>query len=268
MICRALRIIGSIDATALQAALDDVVRRHEALRTIVVRGAEPPYQRVYPPMPVPLTIRDLPSHPSRQQVAEDQLVEAEASSLPVEDLPLLRATLARFDGEDSVLSLVSHHLACDGWSMNLVVRDLIACYAARTGERPLDLPDALQYQDYTRWQLDSISQPAAMANMAYWQEQLDGARMFTLPTDRPIPAAYTAPYLRHSFVIDSDVTATISRFVKAERFSGLMVMLAAFNVLAHRISGTLDPAVSTMFHGRGEPQFKDTVGVLLNFLLM
>src|ERR1700712_363519 len=123
----ALRLAGYIDAAALQTALDDVVARHEALRTIVVRDAGPPYQQVHPPMSVPLTVRDLPPHPSRQQVAEEQLAEAEAISLDVEQLPLLRATLARFDSHDSTLSLVSHHSACDGWSLNLVLRDLAAC---------------------------------------------------------------------------------------------------------------------------------------------
>lgn len=263
-----LRVTGHLDPAALQAALNDVVARHEALRTIVVRNAHPPHQDVYPPMPVPLTVRDLPAHGSRQELAEAELAEAEASSLDVTHLPLLRATLARFDSADSVLSLVSHHLACDGWSMNLVVRDLAACYAARTGERPLDLPDVPQYQDYTRWQRDQLAQPASVANLAYWREQLDDARMFTLPTDHPVPATYTAPYIRHSFVLDSELAAAVSRFLRAERFSGSMVMLAVINVLAHRISGTLDPTVTTMFHGRSDPQFKDTVGMFLNFLVM
>ncbi|MFL6163724.1 MAG: condensation domain-containing protein [Jatrophihabitantaceae bacterium] len=264
---RALRITGSIDTAALRTALDDVVARHEILRTIIVRDGQPPYQQVYPPSPVPLTVRDLPPTPhlSRQRIAEEQLAEAEASSIDLQQLPLLRARLTRFDHRDSVLTLVTHHSACDGWSMNLLVRDLVACYAARTGERPLSLPDAPQYQDYARWQLANPAQPAAMR---YWREQLDGARIFTLPTDHPIPSVYTAPYIQHFFTIDSEVTAALTRFVKAERCSGFMVMLAAFSVLAHRISGSLDPAISTMFHGRGEPQFKDTVGLFLNFLMM
>ncbi|MDQ1721541.1 MAG: condensation enzyme [Pseudonocardiales bacterium] len=270
IVSKALRITGHVDMAALQAALDDVVARHEMLRTIIVRDAKPPYQQVRPPSPVPLTVRDLPPtpHQSRQEVAEDQLSAAEASSIDVEQLPLLRADLARFDSHDSVLSLVSHHSTCDGWSLNLVERDLAACYAARTGGHPLSLPNIRQYQDYARWQLANTDRPAAVANMAYWREQLDGAGMFTLPTDRPVPAVYTAPYLRRSFVIDADEMAAVSRFVKAEHFSVFMVMLAVFNVLAHRISGTLDPAISTMFHGRGEPQYRDTVGLFLNFLTM
>ncbi|MGI8664938.1 MAG: condensation domain-containing protein [Jatrophihabitans sp.] len=268
VITMALRITGHIDVAALQGALDDVVARHEALRTIVVRDAEPPYQQVYPPMPVSLTVRDLPATDSRRQVAEEQLAEADGASLELDQLPFLRAILSRFDSTDSTLCLVSHHLACDGWSMNLVMRDLAECYAARASGHPVELVRVTQYQDYIRWQLENRLQPASVANMAYWQEELDGAHTFTLPTDRPIPAAFTAAYVRHPFVIDGDVTAAITRFAKAERFSVFTVVLAAFMVLAHRIRGTLDPAVSTMFHGRSEPQFKGTVGVFLNFLTM
>jgi hypothetical protein len=267
IISRALRITGRIDETALQAALDDVVARHEILRTIVVRDGQPPYQQIHPPLPVPLTIHELPPTPpeARQQVAEEQLLEAEESSVEIEQVPLLRARLARFDNRDSVLSLVCHHTACDGWSMNLLLRDLAECYAARTGERPLSLPDAPQYQDYARWQLTTTPESA---KMAYWQRKLKDARMFTLPTDHPIPVEHTAPHIRHPFVIDSAVTAAVNRFTKTERCSGFMLMLAVFNILAHRISGTLDPTISTMFPGRGEPRFKDTVGLFLNFPTM
>lgn len=265
---KALRISGPIDAEALQAALNDVVARHEALRTTLVRDADQPYQQVHPPLPVPLTIRDLPAGQPRQQVAEELLIEAETSSIEVEQLPLLRANLARFDNQDAVLSLVAHHSAVDAWSMDLVTRDLAVCYAARVDKRSPVLPYVPQYRDYVQWQLRTVAEPAAAANLAYWQRQLDGAQMFALPTDRPTPTVYTAEYLRHPFAIDSDVAQAVSRIIKAEHFSGFMVLLAALNVLAHQIDGTLDPAISTMFHGRTQPSFRDTVGVFLNFPTM
>lgn len=270
IIYRSLRITGQLDVEALQAALDDVVARHESLRTIVARDAEPPYQEVRPPMAAPLVIHDLPgtAPESRQRLAEELLAEAEASNLDVEQLPLLRVNLTRFDPDDSVLSVVSHHSACDGWSMNILLRDIVARYAARTGERPPELPDLQQYQDYARWQLENFHQPDMVENRLYWKEQLDGAAIFTVPSDHPVPAVYTAPYLRYPFAIDNEVTAAVSRFAKAERCFDSMVMLAAFDVLAYRISGTLDLAVSTLFHGRGEPRFKDTIGVFMNFLTM
>jgi hypothetical protein len=265
-VSRALRITGHLDPVALQAALDDVVARHELLRTIVRQDARPPCQQVHPPMPVPLTVHDMPPmpHPARDEFAAQQLIKAEASSIDVEQLPLLRAELARFDSRDSVLSLVAHHSACDGWSMNLLLRDLTGYYAARTGERPLTLPEVRSYQDYVSWQHAEAAQ-SATAKLAYWYDQLDGARVFTLPADRTAPAEYTAPYLRQSFVIDADVAAAFTRFAKAEHCSGFMITLAALAVLAHRIRGTADPAIITMFHGRLAPQFRNTVGWFVNF---
>jgi hypothetical protein len=266
IVSMAVRITGAVDVAALQAALDDVVARHELLRTEIVRDAQPPYQQISAPMPAPLVVRDVPPSPgrSRDEVAEELLGEAERSSVPVEQLPLIRAVLSRFDERDSVLSVVSHHTACDGWSVTLLLRDLTAYYAARTGAQPLTLPEVTQYQDYVRWQLGNDR----AAKMAYWHKQLDGAGMFTLPTDRPVRTTHIEPYVRHSFVVDPEVTAAVSRFVKAERCSGFMVMLAAFNVLAHRIRGTFEPVINTMVHGRGQPEFRDTVGPFLNFLAM
>lgn len=270
VVSKALRITGHMDAAALQGALDDVVERHEILRTRVVRDAQPPYQEVHPASPVTLEVRDLPPTTDRPRdlIAEEILTEAELSSVYVEQLPLLKAVLTRFDDRDSVLSLMTHHTVCDGWSLHLIERDLAAFYAARTGARPLNLPPALQYREYTEWQLATTVGPGAERNMAYWHKQLDDTRVFTLPTDRPVVSEHTVPYALHDFVIAADMVDEVGRLAKSARCSSLMVMLAAFNVLAHRIDGTLDPVINTMIHGRGQPQFNDTVGPFLNFLAL
>jgi hypothetical protein len=126
VIARSLRVTGQVNTSALQEALDDVVARHEILRTVVVRDAEPPYQQIHRPSPVPLRVRVLPDveDRSRDAYAQELLIEAEQSSLNVEDLPLLRADLSTFDDRDSVLTVVSHHTVADAWSMQLIIRDL------------------------------------------------------------------------------------------------------------------------------------------------
>lgn len=268
IVTKALRITGPVDVAALRGALDDVVARHEVLRTVVVRDAEPPYQEVHPPAPVPLQVRDLPADgpEERDRIARELLTEVESSSLPVTELPLLRAVLGRFDERDWVLGLASHHTACDGWSLQLVTRDLAACYAARIEGRAADLPATRQYREYTRWQADAVSGAALERNLAFWRERLDGAPFFTLPTDRPVPPVHTRPYLARNFVIDAGVMAEVSGLARQTRSSRFMVMLAAFTVLAHRIGGSDDPVVNTIVHGRGRAEFHDTVGPFLNFL--
>ncbi|HJQ02754.1 MAG TPA: condensation domain-containing protein [Jatrophihabitans sp.] len=268
IVTKALRITGPLEVAALQAALDDVVVRHETLRTIVVRDSQPPYQRVYPPSRVPLEVRQLAAESgrSRDEQAEDILAEAELGSINVEELPMLRAVLARFDDRDSVLSLLTHHSACDGWSLHLVVRDLAACYAARTGERPLSLPPVTQYREYAEWQLRNAAGPEAERNLAFWREQLGDAGVFTLPTDRPVQPVHSQDYRSDNAMLSVEQAAAITQLAKSARCSGFMVMLAAFNVLAHRISGSTAPVINTIIHGRGQPQFKDTVGLFLNFM--
>src|ERR1700733_2367138 len=139
LIVFALRITGPVDVAVLQSALDDVVARHELLRTLVVRDADPPYQLVCPPCPVPLEVRDLPpvTGTSRDMVIQELLVEALAGTISAREVPLLRARLCRFDDRDSALFLTVHHSVSDGWLAQLVLRDLGAFYAARvTGIPP------------------------------------------------------------------------------------------------------------------------------------
>ena len=159
----ALRIAGRIDVPALQTALDDVVARHEILRTVVVRDAEPPYQQVHPPARVPLQVWDLPPaiDRSRDVVAEQLLNEVALSPLSPRQLPLLRAELSRFDDTDSVLTLLTHHTACDEWSMQVILRDLASCYTARAAGRAPVLPDLLQYREFAEVQLAEATAPAA-----------------------------------------------------------------------------------------------------------
>ncbi|MFF3070565.1 condensation domain-containing protein [Kitasatospora sp. NPDC057936] len=268
-VSKALRITGPVDVAALQGALDDVVVRHEVLRTVIVRDAEPPYQQVRPATRVPLHVRDLPVAWARRDAAAQQLLaEAESTALPVERLPLLRAFLTRFDERDAVLGLVSHHTACDGWALQLIHRDLAACYAARTAGREPGLPALRQYGEYTRWQAENQSGDAAAENLAYWRKRLDGAPFFTLPTDRPIPPEHTELYVARPFRFDAATTDAVAALAKAARCSRFMVMLGAFAVLASRISGADDPVVNTIVHGRGRPEYQDTVGPFLNFLAL
>src|SRR5580698_4383225 len=133
LIVMGLRITGPVDLAVLQGALDDVVARHELLRTLVVRDADPPYQLVLPPCQVPLEVRDLPAvtGKSRDMVIQELIVEAQAGTISARQVPLLRARLCRFDDRDSALFVSVHHSVSDGWSVGVIVRDLGACYVAR-----------------------------------------------------------------------------------------------------------------------------------------
>jgi hypothetical protein len=267
-VSRGFRITGQLDLAALQAALDDVVYRHEMLRTVIVHQAEPPYQEVHPPCRVPLRVRQLPNRPGldRQLCAEQVVAEAETTSLDVLDLPLVRAVLARFDDNDAVLALTLHHVACDGWSLQLVLRDLASCYAARVAGGVPVLPPAPQYREFALWQQRQLAGPEAVKSLSYWRDVLAGGGIFALPTDRPVSAEHTQPYAERSFTIDAAVISELTRFAKQAHCSMFMTVLASFNAFAYRLTGTTDPMIGTTIHGRGQPEFVDTVGPLINML--
>ncbi len=268
IITRSLRVKGQVDTSALQQALDDVATRHEILRTVVVRDADPPYQEIHPPAPVPLRVRVLPYIEGRLRdaYAQELLVEAEQSSVDVTDLPLLRAELSMFDDRDSVLTVVSHHTAGDGWSMQLIVRDLAECYTARAAGQVPALPPVRQYREFTAREQSLAASPMAREARAYWRQQLKGARFFALPVDHRLTEPLASPYHSHHFIIEADVMTAVSAIAKSAHATTFMVLLAAIDVLAYQVTGTTDPVVRNITAGRGERQFQDTVGVTLSFV--
>jgi condensation enzyme len=262
----ALRITGRIEIAALQWALDRVVERHEVLRTVIQRDARPQVQVIKAPCAVPLRVRDLPPArgTSRDAMAKELLNEAEQSTIDPKEAPLLRAALNRFDDSDSVLTLAIHHTACDEWSVQVILRDLAACYAAEATGRPLALPAARQYREFTSWQRAAATARSTAAAHVYWQEKMRGARIFAVPTDRPVPEVHARPYSAYHFAVGG---AAATRLAETVRTSTTTILLAAFNVLVHRIAGTTDQALDTLTTGRNGARFADTVGPLMNFLV-
>ena len=265
MIVSALRITGAVDLALLQGAFDDVVARHELLRTLVVRDADPPYQMVCPPCPVPLEVRDLPpvTGTSRYMVVQELLRQAQAGTISAREVPLLRALLCRFDDRDSALFLTVHHSVSDGWSVQVIMRDLGACYAARVRGVPAKLPQMRQYREYARWERANAATADGGA-LKYWARQLDGAREFVVPNDHVHPERYSRPYSLHVFGIDADTMAAAAGLANATRSTRFMVLLSAIYVFAHQITGATDLTVRAVTAGRNELAFHNTVGMFLN----
>jgi hypothetical protein len=263
------RVTGPVDPRALQGALNDVVERHEILRTVVVRDASPPHQEVRPPLPVSFKIVDLScgDAQSRDEEVEEFLTEAGARPFDVSDLPLLRATLGRFDAEDSVLVLETQHSATDAWSIQLIMRDLAECYARRTGRLRTPVPAPVpQYTEFAKWERARLNSPVTARAKAYWRENLRGAHLFGLPADRPVGERPNRPYSEYNFLIDPELTRAAAALARNTRSTLFMVLAAAFSVQVCRASGTSELTLETVTSGRSELQFQDTVGPFLNML--
>jgi condensation enzyme len=259
-----VRITGPVDLAVLQGALDDVVARHELLRTVVVRDADPPYQQVFPPCPVPLEVRDVPPVTGKSRDMVIQELVHQTFTVSAREVPLLRARLCKLDDRDSVLFLTVHHSASDAWSLEVIMRDLGAFYASRTTGTPAELPRVRQYREYAEWQRTSATSSAEDGAPAYWQGKLRGAREFTIPNDHGHPDSYSRPYSLHIHGIEADVVAKASALATASRTTLFSVLLSAFYVLAHEITGATDLTIRAFTAGRDVEQFHNTMGLFLN----
>src|SRR5580698_122666 len=269
-----LRLGGNLDTGALSAALDDVVARHEILRTALRKKDDGWQQHLHPPGQVSLEVRDAGpasaaspagSEGSAESAAYDLLDEVEAEPFSHREMPLLRAVLGRLGPGDHVLALKAHHIASDAWSMQVIITDLAACYAARAAARVPGLAGARQYREFAAWQRASEESWSGVAS-SYWQERLLGARLHALPADRVLSEGAADPYSVHRFVIGRELAEAAAQVARSTRSSLFVVLLAAYNLLASQLTGESDLVVPTFTAGRNEPRFAEVVGPLYNFL--
>ena len=266
MLVRSLRVTGPVDLAVLRGSLDDLVARHELLRTVVVRDADPPYQRVFPPCRVPLEVRDqiAAAGPARDQVLQDLILEAGAGSVSAREVPLMKALLCRFDDSDSVLLLTVHHSASDAWSMQFALGDLAAFYAARRAGTAPVLAPVRQYREFAAWQRASATSTAEDGAPKYWQRKLDGAREYQMPNDHGHPDRYSRPYSGYGYEFGAEVEAPVVALATATRSTLFTVMLSAFYVLGRALTGDTDQSIRAITSGRNELEFHNTLGLFLN----
>jgi hypothetical protein len=263
------RLRGQLDVPTVQQALDDVVARHEALRTTLVRDRDAPHARVYPSSPAGLTVLDLPAtdEADRERLAHQFLNEVDdGSRCDPGRLPLLHATLGRFDDQDAVLVLVTHHTVSDAWSIHLIMRDFAICYAARRGLPAPELPAVRQYGEYASWQEQARHGASAAIARDYWRAKLAGGKFLTLPTDRPRQLDVPSVYAVYRFVFDRELVSAITSLAKSLHSSPFMVLYACFNLFLYRRTGVTDILSPIFSSGRNEPEFEQTVGPLFNYL--
>jgi amino acid adenylation domain-containing protein len=261
-----LRLTGPLDAQALERSLDEIVRRHESLRTTFVARPEGPIQLIGPPYPVHLIFQDLSSAPGTAAEREARLeaccVAEFSRPFDLARGPLLRAVLIRVATGDHVLLLPTHHIVSDGWSMGVLIRELSALYETHREGRASPLaPLALQYPDWALAQRALLDDARIEPHLAYFRDDLLGAPLVhELPTDRPRPAVPSRRGAQARFTLGPAAAAEIGTLARAEGATPFMVLLAAFTGLLHRASGQDDIVVGTPTAGRGRREIEPLIG--------
>ncbi|MFF0673958.1 non-ribosomal peptide synthase/polyketide synthase [Streptomyces tendae] len=264
-----LRLTGPLDRRALTEAIGDVVARHEPLRTVFGEDEQGPFQEILDPADVRPELTVVP-------VTEEELTarrdEAAGHVFDLAAEPPLRAWLFTVGPDDQMLLMLLHHIAADGWSMPVLVRDLATAYAARRAGRTPDFePLAVDYADYTLWQramLDAEDGPAAR-QLAHWTEQLaDLPVELPLPTDRARPAVPSYAGGRIVFEVPGDVHQALTRLARERRASLFMVVQAAVAALLTRIGGGTDIPIGSPVAGRADEALNSLVGLFINTLVL
>jgi amino acid adenylation domain-containing protein len=267
----AVRLNYRLDPVILERTLNEIVRRHESLRTTFLTVDEEVTQVVHPEMKISLPVDDLTSLPAAERDAEATRRATEEARLPF-DLasgPLIRARLLRLGANDSLFLLTLHHIIADGWSMGLFFSELNTNYTAFATGRPSPLPEpTLQYGDYAAWQRRWLQGKVLAKQLEYWKHQLADMPSLELPIDHPRPAVQTFRGADHTVSVPPNVTAALKALAQREGATLFMVLLAAFKVLLHRYTGQTDIVVGSYIANRNHKETEGMIGFFVNTLVL
>ena len=265
------RLQGSLDAVALERAINEIVKRHESLRTVFESADGKPFQVVLDAASINVPVVDIAPKPGETVEQAMFRMCAEEAQRPF-DLtcePLLRATIVRADAQLIALILAIHHLVFDGWSMDVFARELSASYAAALNRQPFQLaPLPIQYADFAMWQRDWLQSRDLDAHLSYWRSRLAEISDLQLPTDRPRPQFRDGRATRHWFTIAPSVTRALKDISGEAGVTLFMTLLAAYQTLLCRYSGQDDICVGVPVAGRQDEALDDAIGLFLNMLVL
>ena len=266
---QAVRLKGVLNTAALEQSLNEVLRRHEALRTKFVTVDGLPVQVIEPPQPFSLTLEDLSGLTRAEQETKVLALSKEEAhhSFDLTQAPLLRIRLLRLDSEEHVVLLTMHHIISDGWSMAVFVREMSTLYAAFSeGMKPTLAELPIQYADYAVWQRNRLNGEALASELSYWKKQLAGAPpALDLPADHPT-ASQLSQGARYSVTLPDSLVKQLKRFSLSQEATPFIILMAALKILLFRWTMQRDIVVGTVVSNRDRVETENLIGCFMNFL--
>ncbi len=268
----ALSLNGVLNVAALEQSFNEIIQRHEILRTTfnVVNGE--PIQIINPQQKLTIKLIDLTALPAQKRETEAlQLVNKEAGQpFDLATGLLVRSTLLCLDEAEHILLFTMHHIVSDGWSTDILVREVATLYECYCNGKPSPLPELpIHYADYALWQRKSLQGEMLATQIDYWKQQLgDSLPVLELPTDRPRPHVQSYQGAVQSFQLPKDVTVALKTLSQQEGCTLFMTLLAGFKVLLYRYTGTRDIVVGSPIANRDHTELEGLIGFFVNTLVL
>ncbi|MET0646636.1 MAG: amino acid adenylation domain-containing protein, partial [Pyrinomonadaceae bacterium] len=267
----AVRLSGRLDADALVRSLNAIVARHEALRTSFPARDGEPVQQIHDSAELTLGLVNLTSlHAPERERRARELARAEAAlGFDLARGPLVRGQLLRLRDDEHVLLLTMHHIVSDGWSLQVIVRELTRLYESYRAGATTPLPElSIQYADYAAWQREWLQGSVLEEQVEYWRQRLADAPVLELPTDRTRPPASSYRGASEPFVLSEELTQRLKELSRREGVTLFMTLLAGLQMLLARYSGQEDVIIGSPIANRNRVEVEGLIGFFVNTLAL
>lgn len=267
-----VRLQGKLNVAALFESINEIVQRHEALRTcfVVVEGRS--LQKIISKLRIPLPVIDLQhlSEAEREQKVRSLETQNAQQPFKLTNAPLLRLLLLRLSTEEHILLVTMHHIISDAWSGGIFIREVSALYAAFSTGKPSPLPELpIQYADYAMWQQQLLQGETLNTQLSYWKQQLENAKtVLELPTDKPRSQLQSSLGKKHSFALSPKLSNHLKSLSQRENVTLFMTLLAAFNVLLYHYTEQEDILVGSPIANRNRSELEELIGFFVNTLVL
>jgi len=268
----AMRITGELDINILTRSFNEIIKRHEILRTTFQSQDGEPVQVIHPEIEITIPIIDLQSIPpeKREATALQEARKVARQPFNLSTGPLIKVHLYRLDHQHHIIMLNIHHIIADGWSIGILLQELAALYNSLSEGKPSGLPDLpLQYADYAAWQRKWLRGARLEKQLAYWQKQLGGdLPVLQLPTDYPRPAVQSSKGGSLTFKLAATELVALKRLSQQEDATLFMTLLAAFLTVLYRYTNQEDICVGTPIANRKRAELEGMIGFFVNTLVL
>ncbi|MEH2041491.1 amino acid adenylation domain-containing protein [Nostoc sp.] len=267
----ALHLTGSLKLAALEQTFNEIVQRHEALRTTIVVQKGQPVQVINPTLTIPLPIIDLRQLPQAEREIQARRLTTQEAQRPfnLSTDSLLQVKLLWLDETQYILLLTMHHIVSDGWSIGVLIQEIAALYTAFASNQPSPLPKLrIQYADFAYWQRQWLQGEVLKKQLSYWQKQLDGISMLNLPTDRPRLAVQTYQGARQPLQLSKSLSKALLALGQQEGVTLFITLLAAFQALLYRYTQQEDITIGSPIANRNRSEIEGLIGFFVNSLVL